>query len=145
MTPSLVSGTMSRLYLIPVEIRRSAIRSWEMRRPISTVWTPSIWVSSRNRPSVILARPIGVGQHPIGFDLDFFDGSVYETRVSLGALGAGELLYIPEPSSCVTLALGLAALLSFRKRPPPELETWSQALTYDLTLICWLDVSTSTD
>ncbi len=63
-----------------------------------------------------LARPIGVGQHPIGFDLDFFDGSVYETRVSLGALGAGELLYIPEPSSCVTLALGLAALLSFRKR-----------------------------
>ena len=24
-----------------------------------------------------LVRPIGIGQHPIGFDLDFFDGSVY--------------------------------------------------------------------
>lgn len=63
-----------------------------------------------------LARPIGVGQHPLGFDLDFFDGSVYQTRVSLGALGANDLLFIPEPSSCVTLTLGLAALFPFSMR-----------------------------
>ena len=43
-----------------------------------------------------LVRPIGAGQHPIGFDLDFFDGSVDETRVSLSALGSNELLSIPE-------------------------------------------------
>ena len=63
-----------------------------------------------------LVRPIGVGQHPIGFDLDYFDGSVYETRVSLGALGSNELLFVPEPSSCVILVLGLVALLSLGTR-----------------------------
>ncbi|MCA9264366.1 MAG: hypothetical protein KDA60_10980 [Planctomycetales bacterium] len=63
-----------------------------------------------------LVRPIGIGQHPIGFDLDFFDGSVFETRVSLGALSPGELLYtVPEPSCGVTLLIG-AVLLGFRKR-----------------------------
>ena len=59
-----------------------------------------------------LARSIGVGQHPIGFDLDFFDGSVFETRVSLGALGPSELQFVPEPSSCIILAFGLVGLLS---------------------------------
>jgi hypothetical protein len=63
-----------------------------------------------------LIRPIGIGQHPIGFDLDFFDGSVYETRVSLGALGANDLLFVPEPSSYLTLTLGLVALLSLHRR-----------------------------
>ncbi|MEM7315290.1 MAG: LamG-like jellyroll fold domain-containing protein [Planctomycetota bacterium] len=46
-----------------------------------------------------LARPFGIGQHPIGFDLDYFDGTVYETRVSLGALSPEELLFEGGPLS----------------------------------------------
>ncbi|MBN1421241.1 MAG: hypothetical protein JXP34_20880 [Planctomycetes bacterium] len=40
-----------------------------------------------------LARPIGIGQHPIGYDADFFDGLVFEPRVTLGPLAADELLF----------------------------------------------------
>jgi hypothetical protein len=40
-----------------------------------------------------LVRSIGVGQHPNGFAADFFDGLVFEPRVSLGALPPDELLY----------------------------------------------------
>ncbi len=40
-----------------------------------------------------LFRPFGIGQHPIGFDLDFFDGLVYETRITLGALAPEDLLF----------------------------------------------------
>ena len=39
-----------------------------------------------------LVRGIGVGQHPLGFDLDFFAGKVFEPRVSLEALPPDELL-----------------------------------------------------
>ena len=40
-----------------------------------------------------LIRPIGVGQHPLGFDLDFFEGFVFEPRVTLGPLNPEDLLY----------------------------------------------------
>ncbi len=40
-----------------------------------------------------LNRTIGVGMHPIGFASDFFNGLIYEPRVSLGALPANELLF----------------------------------------------------
>ena len=40
-----------------------------------------------------LQRPIGIGQHPIGFDLDYFDGLVYEPRVSLGVVPVEDLLF----------------------------------------------------
>lgn len=40
-----------------------------------------------------LNRPIGVSKHPLGFARDFYEGLVYEPRVSLGALSPEELLY----------------------------------------------------
>ncbi|MCA9196216.1 MAG: LamG domain-containing protein [Planctomycetales bacterium] len=40
-----------------------------------------------------LGRTIGISKHPLGFARDFFNGLVYEPRVSLGALTAGQLLY----------------------------------------------------
>jgi hypothetical protein len=64
-----------------------------------------------------LVRPIGIGQHPIGFDLDFFDGKVFETRVSLGALAPSQLLYVPEPCSAIAITLGALMLgLGSRRR-----------------------------
>ncbi len=49
--------------------------------------------ATKNNFGDSLARPIGVGQHPIGFDLDFFQGLVFEPRVTLGPLAPSELLY----------------------------------------------------
>lgn len=63
-----------------------------------------------------LARSIGVGQHPLGFDLDYFDGSVYETRVTLGPLLGDQLLYVPEPTSCFALFSGIVLLAARRRR-----------------------------
>lgn len=40
-----------------------------------------------------LVRPIGIGMHPLAFDLDFFNGLVFEPRVTLGALSPDQLLY----------------------------------------------------
>jgi hypothetical protein len=40
-----------------------------------------------------LDRTIGVSKHPQGFPRDYFEGLIYEPRVSLGALGADELLF----------------------------------------------------
>jgi hypothetical protein len=40
-----------------------------------------------------LVRPIGVGKHPLGYALDFFNGWVFEPRVSLGALAPEDLLF----------------------------------------------------
>lgn len=40
-----------------------------------------------------LGRSIGILQHPLAFSRDFFDGLVYEPRVSLGALTESELLW----------------------------------------------------
>ena len=40
-----------------------------------------------------LNRPITVGRHPLGFSGDNFDGLIYESRVSLGALEPSELLF----------------------------------------------------
>ncbi|MEZ5302512.1 MAG: lamin tail domain-containing protein [Verrucomicrobiales bacterium] len=45
-----------------------------------------------------LNRTIGVGMHPSGFGGDFFNGLIYEPRVSLGALTPGQLLYSTKPS-----------------------------------------------
>ncbi|MFT5409082.1 MAG: hypothetical protein ACI9NC_001803 [Verrucomicrobiales bacterium] len=44
-----------------------------------------------------LNRTIGVGMHPLGFAGDFFQGLIYEPRVSLGALAGGQLLYSSRP------------------------------------------------
>ncbi len=63
-----------------------------------------------------LARSIGIGQHPIGFPLDYFDGSVYETKVSLGALGPNELQFVPEPGSLLMLVSGMLLLSMWRRR-----------------------------
>ncbi len=40
-----------------------------------------------------LNRTIAVGGHPLGFSADFVNGLIYEPRVTLGALGPGDLLY----------------------------------------------------
>ena len=39
-----------------------------------------------------LDRAIGVGQHPLGFAADFFDGLIFEPRVSLGAVTPTDFL-----------------------------------------------------
>jgi hypothetical protein len=44
-----------------------------------------------------LNRAIGVAKHPLGFGGDNFDGLVYEPRVTLGTLGADELLFEQPP------------------------------------------------
>lgn len=44
-----------------------------------------------------LDRSIGVAMHPQGFAADYFDGLIYEPRVSLGALASHELLYSAGP------------------------------------------------
>ena len=44
-----------------------------------------------------LNRGIGLGMHPLGFDLDFFDGLTFEPRVSLGALSPSALLFSVGP------------------------------------------------
>jgi hypothetical protein len=48
-----------------------------------------------------LVRGIGVGKHPVGFVGDFFDGLVFEPRVSLGAIQPEDLLFqensVPRP------------------------------------------------
>ncbi len=40
-----------------------------------------------------LNRTVAVGSHPLGFGADFFNGQIYEPRVSLGALPGSQLLY----------------------------------------------------
>ena len=61
-----------------------------------------------------LDRPIGVAKHPSNFELDRFNGLVFEPRVTLGALSSGDLLYVvPEPSSVVLMLTGL--LVVFRR------------------------------
>jgi hypothetical protein len=45
-----------------------------------------------------LGRGVGVGQHPLGFALDFFDGLIFEPRVSLRALDPSELLLRIQPT-----------------------------------------------
>lgn len=65
-----------------------------------------------------LNRTIGVGTHPVGFAGDFFNGLIYEPRVSLGALEPSELMIssaIPEPGS-ITLILGSLFLTIVRRR-----------------------------
>jgi hypothetical protein len=58
-----------------------------------------------------LNRPIGIAKHPLNFADDRFDGLIFEPRVSLGALGQSELLYVvPEPSTLVLSVLGLLVL-----------------------------------
>ena len=66
-----------------------------------------------------LNRTIGVGMHPVGFAGDFFNGAIYEPRVSTGALASNELLIgqaIPEPSSVILLIGGFGGLAWCRKR-----------------------------
>ncbi len=44
-----------------------------------------------------LVRGIGFGMHPLGFDLDFFDGRIYEPRITLGVLPPDQLLFDTAP------------------------------------------------
>jgi hypothetical protein len=46
-----------------------------------------------------LVRGIGVGQHPLSFPQDFFDGLIYEPRVSVRALNPTQLLLQDPPCS----------------------------------------------
>jgi hypothetical protein len=63
-----------------------------------------------------LNRTIGVGTHPVGFAGDFFNGLIYEPRVSLGALSSSQLLFVPEPSGIILAASALGVLLLRRRR-----------------------------
>lgn len=65
-----------------------------------------------------LNRTISVGAHPVGFAGDFYNGQIYEPRVSLGALSAGDLLYtaIPEPGAPLLLAFSSVLVFLRRKR-----------------------------
>jgi hypothetical protein len=66
-----------------------------------------------------LNRTIGVGTHPVGFGGDFFNGLIYEPRVSTGALDASELLIasvIPEPGTTSLVLCGFVFGLARRRR-----------------------------
>lgn len=66
-----------------------------------------------------LNRTIGVGTHPVGFAGDFFNGLIYEPRVSTGALNSSELLIsnlVPEPGSISLLFGSLLPILFVRRR-----------------------------
>jgi hypothetical protein len=64
-----------------------------------------------------LNRPIGIAKHPLNFAGDRFAGLVFEPRVSLGALGANDLLYVvPEPASLTLFACALLFGLTARRR-----------------------------
>ncbi len=68
-----------------------------------------------------LNRTIAVGMHPLGFGGDFFQGLIYEPRVSLGALAPGALLYASNPRPAIAdfsaapsnIAAGGSATLSW--------------------------------
>jgi hypothetical protein len=57
--------------------------------------TPTATVSgiTINNFGDTLHQTIGVGTHPAGFASDYFNGLIFEPRVSLGALPAGSLLF----------------------------------------------------
>ena len=58
---------------------------------------------------------IGVSKNPAG--IDFFDGLIFEPRVTLGALDQNQLLYVvPEPSGLLLWLVGCGALLLLRRR-----------------------------
>ncbi len=65
-----------------------------------------------------LNRTISVGAHPSGFSGDFFNGLIYEPRVSLGALTPSQLLFttVPEPGTALLCGLVSFALLLPRSR-----------------------------
>jgi hypothetical protein len=63
-----------------------------------------------------LNRTISVGAHPLGFVGDFFNGQIYEPRVSLGALAPSELLYVPEPGAAMLFGFVSVMLLPRRRR-----------------------------
>jgi Concanavalin A-like lectin/glucanases superfamily len=57
--------------------------------------TPTATVSgiTINNFGDTLHQTIGVGTHPAGFASDYFNGLIFEPRISLGALPAGSLLF----------------------------------------------------
>jgi hypothetical protein len=63
-----------------------------------------------------LDRTISVGAHPVGFGGDFYNGEIFEPRVSLGALTAGELLYTPIPEPGAPMLLGFSSVILFLRR-----------------------------
>ncbi|MDZ7617588.1 MAG: LamG-like jellyroll fold domain-containing protein [Patescibacteria group bacterium] len=73
----------------------------------------SMTLTASNDTSWLQTRGIGIGRHPTGSEL--FQGLLYDTRVTLGALSPGEFLLIPEPSSLILLAIGLVGLAVGRR------------------------------
>ncbi|NQT53190.1 PEP-CTERM sorting domain-containing protein, partial [bacterium] len=72
-------------------------------------------ITTANRGMDALSRPISFGSHPLGGEL--FNGLLFESRVSLGALSPDQFLTgVPEPTTMTLLALGGLALLRRRRR-----------------------------
>src|SRR5579863_2407736 len=64
-------------------------------------------------------RTIGVGTHPVpSFTTDFFNGLIYEPRVTLGALSANQLLFKPTVMVTTTNDQGAGSLRAASPAPP---------------------------
>ena len=93
-----------------------------------------------------LNRTISVGAHPLGFGGDFYNGLIYEPRVTLGALEASELLYggqvevvlpaitaleLAKLSNSITRTSTVGA--NYRVEYSSDLEIWNEAGTIQAT------------
>jgi hypothetical protein len=68
------------------------------------------------------SRPVGIGRHPLqAITSETFNGMLFESRISLGALTPDELLLpaqaqsVPEPGSLVLLSLGSLAVVGWMR------------------------------
>ncbi len=95
-----------------------------------------------------LNRTICVGAHPLGFAADFFNGLLYEPRVSLGALSPDALLFPSGPTSIFQII----SLVYDPAMPEPNvfIEWNSQpggvyAVDYATELASWQEITDSVD
>lgn len=88
-----------------------------------------------------LNRTISVGAHPLGFGGDFFNGLIFEPRVSLAALAPEELLYQSAPS-------GGPEIINFEPGDGVNQLTWTSLpgrtylVEFSLNLEDWLSAAT---